>query len=362
MPLFSVIIPAFNSQNFISKAIESVLNQQIKDWELIVVDDGSTDNTYDICKRFSDKNNKIKILHNKNQGVSVARNTGLKHAQGNYIFFIDADDYIEVDTLFSLQKAIVRFNTPDIIIFGLFHNKSSWCPSDNPTNTLLDRKYIETVVLPEQINLCPKTKDIQPYIWNKLFKKSIISEYNILFDEKHRKWNDKEFVLNYLVYSDTMVCLDKPFYHYRDVNTSTNRIGYSFSSDLILSLPERSRKYSTLFEEKYRLSNSKYYKQYMFNITIMLSEEVIKHKDNQTKFVLTTVFTDPIVIDWALSYKARSKEERKFILAVTNGNMNNIDELLENMLKSNENKEKRKQIINSIMRFPKRVFRKIKNF
>lgn len=114
---FSIIIPVYNVQDYVAKCIESIMQQTYKNFEIIVVDDGSTDDSKKIVKNFSDK--RIKIISKENGGLSSARNEGLKHINGDYIWFIDSDDYIEIDALELLYNKI-KSEDSDIIVFRYF--------------------------------------------------------------------------------------------------------------------------------------------------------------------------------------------------------------------------------------------------
>lgn len=112
MKKFSIIIPVYNVEKYIKKCIDSIMNQSFKDFEVIVVNDGTPDNSIELIKDYP-----IKIINQKNQGISVARNNGVKHAQGEYIIFIDSDDWIEKDLLKELNKSTK--NSPDLIRFQI---------------------------------------------------------------------------------------------------------------------------------------------------------------------------------------------------------------------------------------------------
>lgn len=112
MPKFSIIVPVYNVENYIRECLESIKNQTYKDYEVIIVNDGTKDNSIEIAKEYP-----FKIINQKNQGLSVARNTGVKHAKGEYILFLDADDYLEKDTLKEIEK--VLDNNPDIVRFQI---------------------------------------------------------------------------------------------------------------------------------------------------------------------------------------------------------------------------------------------------
>ena len=112
MKKFSIIIPVYNVEKYIKKCIDSIMNQSFKDFEVIVVNDGTPDNSIELIKDYP-----IKIINQKNQGISVARNNGVKHAQGEYLIFIDSDDWIEKDLLKELNKSTK--NSPDVIRFQI---------------------------------------------------------------------------------------------------------------------------------------------------------------------------------------------------------------------------------------------------
>lgn len=113
--LISIIIPVYNVSLFLEKCLNSVINQTFKNLQIILVDDGSTDNSGIICDNYSKKDSRIEVIHQKNKGLSEARNTGLSLARGEYITFVDSDDYIELDTYSTIFKAIIENKNPDLI-------------------------------------------------------------------------------------------------------------------------------------------------------------------------------------------------------------------------------------------------------
>lgn len=115
MPKFSIIMPGYNVEDYIKRAVDSVLNQTFDDYELIIVDDGSTDKTKEICDEFKDE--KTKVIHKKNGGLSDARNEGFKKATGEYIIFMDSDDYWDKDLLKEINKSLG--NNPDVVRFQI---------------------------------------------------------------------------------------------------------------------------------------------------------------------------------------------------------------------------------------------------
>ena len=112
MPKFSIIIPVYNVEKYLEKCLDSIKNQTYKDYEVIIVNDGTKDNSMDIAKKYD-----FKIINQKNQGLSAARNTGVKNATGAYLLFVDSDDYLEKDLLKELNKSLK--NNPDLVRFQI---------------------------------------------------------------------------------------------------------------------------------------------------------------------------------------------------------------------------------------------------
>lgn len=110
-PKISIIVPVYNVENHLTRCIDSILNQSFEKFELILVNDGSNDDSLNICKKYLNIDERIKLVSQSNKGLSAARNTGLKYASGNYICFIDSDDFVEKDYLFLLLSNIEKFNS-----------------------------------------------------------------------------------------------------------------------------------------------------------------------------------------------------------------------------------------------------------
>lgn len=157
-PFFSVICPIYNSELFLKECIKSVIDQTFLDWELILVDDGSTDNSLSICTQFKKTNNKIKIFKSDHKGTLIARNLGIKHSNGKYLLFLDSDDYFNLDTLEKCYKNLVNYKFPDFLIFNF-----SYVNSDGTQNKKIfeyqvqnpfikdHKKIIEFCIFPNKI-------------------------------------------------------------------------------------------------------------------------------------------------------------------------------------------------------------------
>ena len=118
-PFFSVIVPTYNNEKEIKKCVDSILEQYYTDFEVILVDDGSTDMTSLLCDKLADLDNRIRVIHKKNEGTAAARNSGLFLARGKYVYFVDADDWIDQKLLWEAAKILDVTEAPDIFTFGL---------------------------------------------------------------------------------------------------------------------------------------------------------------------------------------------------------------------------------------------------
>ena len=117
MPEFSIVVPIYNVEGYLKKCLDSILNQTFVDYEIILVNDGSTDQSLSIIKEYMSKYPDIKLINQENKGLSEARNSGLKEARGNYVLFVDSDDFIDKDLLLNLNESII--NNPDLVRFQL---------------------------------------------------------------------------------------------------------------------------------------------------------------------------------------------------------------------------------------------------
>lgn len=205
--LVSVIVPIYNSGKFLRKCIDSLLIQSYQFLEIILIDDGSTDNSGDICKEYLKKDKRIKYFYKNNRGVSSARNMGLDVMTGEYVTFVDSDDYLEKNHIEDLLKDLLH-EKADISICGYIREKED--------GTIFDyTKGKKRVLHPkEAVNLLFKIKGFQGFSWNKLFKSKIINENKIKFNPEITIWEDMLFVLQYMLCSKVIVYSPRPTYHY----------------------------------------------------------------------------------------------------------------------------------------------------
>ena len=143
MPKISVIIPVYNTEKYLSRCLDSVVNQTFKDLEIICVNDGSTDNSNEILDRYASKDNRITVINQKNGGLSAARNTGLRHASGQYIGFVDSDDWIDID-YYECLIGLAEKNNADIVMAGMRVVDQDNI-SDNTTPNMVTNNFVRKI-------------------------------------------------------------------------------------------------------------------------------------------------------------------------------------------------------------------------
>lgn len=212
---FSFVMPVYNVEKHLKTAIESVLSQTYKNFELILVDDCSPDNCPAICDEYAAKYENIRCIHHgKNQGLSTARNTGLTAVTGDYVTFTDSDDYIDSDMLESVVASLNE-NAADSVIFGV---KEEYFNKDNVLSKTYELKYGEEKRISsaddlrhELIKLEEKT--FLGYVWNKFYKVDIIKKNNLSF-EKVTLIEDIIFNLRFFENAASLNILNTTPYHY----------------------------------------------------------------------------------------------------------------------------------------------------
>ena len=206
-PLISIIVPVYNAENTLSRCIDSIINQNFKDWELLLINDGSIDSSGHICDCYSNADSRIKVFHKKNGGVSSARNIGINNAKGEWITFVDSDDWIAQDAL-----SIDFFNiNDDLLIFSYYSCiNGSISPHTMSKCIIKDKKKIDLFCEKYLINAILRAP------WSKIFKKEKIG--NTRFDEKIIIGEDTLFVLDFLKNIHSCRVIEKYFYIYNECN------------------------------------------------------------------------------------------------------------------------------------------------
>lgn len=207
-PVVSIIVPVFNTEEYLEKCIGSILDQSFTGLELILVNDGSTDSSLDICKKYAEIDKRIKIIHKKNGGAAQARNIAIEQSQGEYITFVDSDDYIHADFIKTLLENAKNKNA-DISAcnyFCLYNEKQIIERANKPA--IKDFDNIEAVR-----DLLLENSTLETILCNKLFKRSLFIDNNLKLIEGEI-YEDTRLLYKLAYFSKSITFINRPLYYY----------------------------------------------------------------------------------------------------------------------------------------------------
>ncbi len=225
-PLISIIVPVYNVENYIRRCVDSLINQTYNNLEIILIDDGSPDNSGAICDEYKQRDSRVKIIHKENGGVSSARNVGLENASGEYIGFIDADDYIDTQMYEVLYRSLSD-NDADMAmgIYAQENSKGEFIPHYvGEKSEVLDRAQTIAQMLKQVKYTCS--------LWDKLFSAKLIGDTR--FDETISHNEDLLFVYQLMKNSKKAVYTPKPMYYYCNNEQSASRVSFSDKNTTML--------------------------------------------------------------------------------------------------------------------------------
>lgn len=205
-PVISIIVPIYKAEQCLPRCIDSILAQTFTDFELLLIDDGSPDNSGRICDEYARKDARISVFHKENSGASSARNMGLSNAKGKYICFADADDYAD--------KSWLSIYLSDEEIADLTIQSFYECDDSGMKMLKNEKEGIYSLTDFEEILLDLEEKGFG-YLWCKMFKSEIIKDNNLLFNTKFRLCEDLEFIYRYLQYVTSIRIKSEGAYHYQ---------------------------------------------------------------------------------------------------------------------------------------------------
>ena len=242
MPKVSIVVPVYNSEKELPRCIDSILLQTYYDFELILINDGSNDGSLNVLQKYEQKDKRIIVINNENKGVSETRNIGIRKASGEYIAFVDSDDYIDKEMLEYMVKIIEKKNS-DLVIWGLYIDiftskevKTSY--QTFKSNIALNKSDIALSVL-DRLNGTYINSPV-----NKLYKKSILINNNIYMDKNIDLGEDLLFNIEYLKYCSSVVFESRCFYHYCMKSEDSLTAKYRKNKlELMKSMYDRIREY-----------------------------------------------------------------------------------------------------------------------
>lgn len=313
--LISIIMPVYNAEKYLNRSIESIMNQTYNNMEIILVNDGSTDNSLEICTNYQKKDNRIKLINQENKGVSIARNRGIDEATGHYIMFIDSDDYIEKNMIEDMEAKITEDDI-DLVISGIKMN------------------YIRNgqVVGEEKYQLKDKMYSIEEMLNDilidldlicicgpccKLYKKEILKKNNIKFTNEFTMGEDTWYNLDYIdACTGKIVTVSNIYYNYMRENPDSLFTKYY---DNYIKITEKVyNKFLNLLERK---ANSKaiarYKKNYILNL-VYANYINFKYETTHKKKIedLEYSLKNNVVANEIKSVKAVGNKEKIFIFLI----------------------------------------------
>ena len=325
--LLSVIVPVYNIDAYLDRCLISLTNQTYKNTEIILIDDGSTDNTGKICDNWVAKDKRIQVIHTRNEGLAAARNHGLRTAKGKYIGFADGDDWIDTTMFETLVNALERFNA-DIAICGFEEIRSDFRIEKVAENNVC---YTKEEALRELI----RDRSIESYVWNKLFHRKCIPDTPF---PALKRMSDIGGLHNFFRKAERIVQVNQSLYHYVRRNNSLvgkdgsleTTIDYCIAqqvrySDLITESPvikkEIQSKYFSsvnsvrrVFFQEYTEQNAKNYRENIFKIKNLILPFYSSHLPKQKKILLLIkgdniieFLSDPENYDYS-DYKKRQQK------------------------------------------------------
>lgn len=284
MSTVSIIVPVYNGEKVLRRCVDSILAQDYRDIEVLLIDDGSKDNSYAIMSEYAEKDPRIVAIHKENGGVSSTRNLGLEKATGKYIQFIDCDDWLPFDATKLLLRSMTE-NKADLVV-GDFYR----VVDDNVSKkgSIADGGLISRKEYAENMLLTP-ADFYYGVIWNKLYKKEIIDEYKVRMDNRISFCEDMIFNLEYLLHVNDIYVLKAPIYYY--VKTEGSLVAQNFNLQKIV---------------KMKTSVIKYYNDFYKNI---LDEADYEVRKPVIYGYLLAVSTDSFSLPFALDTKKLGQED-----------------------------------------------------
>ena len=322
-PMFSIITPVYNREKHIGIAIESVLHQSFSNWELIIIDDGSTDGTYALCQKYAEADSRIRCFRTENSGVSVARNQGLDRAHGKYVLFLDSDDTFHENALSVLYSNISVHTDTDMICFGTDSVADWWAAQCCEGKKRLCPKEIREQYLPTHINIYPQdTSFLLNFIWNKCYRYGFLKDHGFRFDEKRRTWEDGLFVVNCIDQAQNVLVIPESL-HCGCEDPSVHHLSAELHETQLPFYIQDETEYKRRFENEFDF-RSEHYCHSNFRVISMLFSRVIEAYGEGAKDMIDGVLNRPIVAFWADHMSASDENEKRIQEAIQHKDVNRL--------------------------------------
>ena len=294
MDIISVIVPVYNVENYIDECVNSLINQTYVDIEIILVDDGSTDNSGILCDNFAKIDSRIKSLHKSNGGLSDARNYGINHSSGKYIMFVDSDDVVDKNIVYELHEHLKYNLDSDLVVSQLTHFYDGKDPNyfhSLNTKLMTNEEAIEDFLY---------QKVIQTSACGKLYKKDILTDIRFVKDQR---FEDNEFVFKILLNSNNIIFSESKLYAYRHRENSITTTKFDEKEFDIIMIGKKILEYSESLNEQIRLAAKTYQCTNCLRLYLTATDDYI----NDYRFVYCKNYIKDCFSEIFLRSKARKK-------------------------------------------------------
>lgn len=263
--MVSIVVPVYNMGEKLEKCVKSLIAQTYSDIEILLIDDGSKDNSFLVCQQLAQKDNRIKVFQTKNQGAGPARNYGIAQAEGRYIYFPDADDYLEPDAIEILEK-VMSSNDCDLVVFGYKRvNQSGEIQGT--------KSYEETVFDGDKVRMdysdfitLEAKYSIQGAPWNKFFDLNVIKENKIIYPAL-RRHQDEAFIARYMTYAKKICFISDVLYVYyvNDLKKEWDKYPVDYI-DAVTGLFEERKTNILIWHSEDNKTHDLVYREYLCNV------------------------------------------------------------------------------------------------
>lgn len=282
----SIIVPVYNSERYLNRCIDSILAQTYKNIEILLINDGSTDSSGEICDTYTIYDNRVRVIHKDNGGVSETRNIGLQEANGEYILFVDSDDYISSDMIDIMVSKAIDCNS-DIVMCNYFIDKCG-----KITLASMDYKEVydgKEIIKNEIVYLYYIDYHTGLYsLCNKLIKKNIYSINKIQFDLNLKRGEDAWFIFQCLKNCDRLDFIPKGLYYYYQNNNSIMHTFYSDQYEKWVLMRKRLLEENKTFG--FKINYNLFYKEFLYKIAILCKSLILNGNKIDCNIILNDDF------------------------------------------------------------------------
>ncbi|MEP5341488.1 MAG: glycosyltransferase [Algibacter sp.] len=310
--ILSIILPVYNAEKYLERCLTSILSQSFSDFEVILINDGSKDNSNVICETYAHKDNRIIYINQINQGVAMARNVGLKQAKGTYVGFVDADDDIENDMFLNLVTPTTKKKYNVVISHYKICEKNTFhIPKTKiPTNTDLKQQEIKSNILKTYYT---GGDPIVPALWNKIYNSEFIKKHNLIFqNQKAVRASDYWFNFKLFQHATCAYVIENANYRYN--NSVTGSIINSFRDNQFIGFAESQKRLLDANKDfNFKIDYNKFYKPFYDNTNHFILNAISKKG-----YIKGYTFIKPILKNERLKSSFKSILNKKTHLKLIN--------------------------------------------